>query len=163
MMELAQSIALRLMARGEMLATAESCTGGWAAQALTALAGSSNWFERGFVTYSNAAKEEMLGVRPETLARHGAVSEETAREMALGALSHSRAAVALAITGIAGPSGGTPEKPVGMVCFAWAAQGGATRSETCRFAGDREAVRRQSVERALAGVLELLDARPPRA
>ncbi|HSU76219.1 MAG TPA: CinA family protein [Burkholderiales bacterium] len=163
MMELAQSIAMRLMARGEMLATAESCTGGWAAQALTALAGSSNWFERGFVTYSNAAKEEMLGVRPETLAHHGAVSEETAREMALGALSHSRAAVALAITGIAGPSGGTLEKPVGMVCFAWAAKGGATRSETRRFAGDREAVRRQSVERALAGVLELLDARPPRA
>lgn len=162
-MELAQSIAMRLMARGEMLATAESCTGGWAAQALTALAGSSNWFERGFVTYSNAAKEEMLGVRPETLAHHGAVSEETAREMALGALSHSRAAVALAITGIAGPSGGTLEKPVGMVCFAWAAKGGATRSETRRFAGDREAVRRQSVERALAGVLELLDARPPRA
>jgi nicotinamide-nucleotide amidase len=163
MMELAQSIAMRLMARGEMLATAESCTGGWAAQALTALAGSSNWFERGFVTYSNAAKEEMLGVRPETLAHHGAVSEETAREMALGALSHSRAAVALAITGIAGPGGGTLEKPVGMVCFAWAAKGGATRSETRRFAGDREAVRRQSVERALAGVLELLDARPPRA
>jgi len=163
MMELAQSIAMRLMARGEMLATAESCTGGWAAQALTALAGSSNWFERGFVTYSNAAKEEMLGVRPETLAHHGAVSEEAAREMALGALSHSRAAVALAITGIAGPSGGTLEKPVGMVCFAWAAKGGATRSETRRFAGDREAVRRQSVERALAGVLELLDARPPRA
>jgi nicotinamide-nucleotide amidase len=163
MMELAQSIAMRLMARGEMLATAESCTGGWAAQALTALAGSSNWFERGFVTYSNAAKEEMLGVRPETLAHHGAVSEETAREMALGALSHSRAAVALAITGIAGPSGGTLEKPVGMVCFAWAAEGGATRSETRRFAGDREAVRRQSVERALTGVLELLDARPPRA
>lgn len=162
-MELAQSIALRLMARGEMLATAESCTGGWAAQALTALAGSSNWFERGFVTYSNGAKEEMLGVRPETLAHQGAVSEETAREMALGALSHSRAAVALAITGIAGPSGGTHEKPVGMVCFAWAAKGGATRSETRRFAGDREAVRRQSVERALAGVLELLDARPPRA
>ena len=163
MMELAQSIAMRLMARGEMLATAESCTGGWAAQALTALAGSSNWFERGFVTYSNAAKEEMLGVRPETLAHHGAVSEETAREMALGALSHSRAAVALAITGIAGPGGGTLEKPVGMVCFAWAAKGGATRSETRRFAGDREAVRRQSVERALTGVLELLDARPPRA
>ena len=159
MMELAQSIAMRLMARGEMLATAESCTGGWAAQALTALAGSSNWFERGFVTYSNAAKEEMLGVRPETLAHHGAVSEEAAREMALGALSHSRAAVALAITGIAGPGGGTLEKPVGMVCFAWAAKGGATRSETRRFAGDREAVRRQSVEHALAGVLELLDKR----
>ena len=162
MKDLAQSIAERLMARGEMLATAESCTGGWAAQALTALAGSSNWFERGFVTYSNAAKEEMLGVRPGTLARHGAVSEETAREMALGALSHSRAAIALAITGIAGPSGGSPDKPVGTVCFAWAVKGGAARSETRHLAGEREAVRRQSVERALAGVLELLDSAPPR-
>ncbi|HET7363153.1 MAG TPA: CinA family protein [Burkholderiales bacterium] len=162
MKDLAQSIAERLMARGEMLATAESCTGGWAAQALTALAGSSNWFERGFVTYSNAAKEEMLGVRPGTLARHGAVSEETAREMALGALSHSRAAIALAITGIAGPSGGTPDKPVGTVCFAWAVKGGAARSETRHLAGEREAVRRQSVERALAGVLELLDSAPRR-
>ena len=102
----------------------------------------------------------MLGVRAETLARHGAVSEETAREMALGALSHSRAAVALAITGIAGPSGGTPEKPVGTVCLAWAAKGVAPRSETRRFAGDRDAVRRQSVERAFAGVLELLDGAP---
>ena len=162
MNELVQRIAERLASRGAMLATAESCTGGWAAQALTALAGSSNWFERGFVTYSNAAKEDMLGVRPETLARHGAVSEETAREMALGALSHSRAAVALAITGIAGPGGGTRDKPVGTVCFAWAAGGGAPRSETRRFAGDREAVRRQSVERALVGVLELLDAEPRR-
>src|SRR5882672_9556542 len=160
---LARKIGAALTARGALLATAESCTGGWAAQALTALAGSSSWFERGFVTYSNAAKEEMLGVRPGTLARHGAVSEETAREMALGALRHSRAAVALAITGIAGPSGGTRDKPVGTVCFAWAAKGGATRSETRHFTGDREAVRRQSVERALAGVLELLDAAPRRA
>ena len=163
MNELAQRIAERLLARGALLATAESCTGGWAAQALTALAGSSNWFERGFVTYSNAAKEEMLGVRPETLARHGAVSEEAAREMALGALSRSRAGVALAITGIAGPSGGSAPKPVGTVCFAWALKGGAPRSETRHFAGDREAVRRQSVERAFAGVLELLDGTPRRA
>jgi nicotinamide-nucleotide amidase len=163
MNELAQRIAERLLARGALLATAESCTGGWAAQALTALAGSSNWFERGFVTYSNAAKEEMLGVRPETLARHGAVSEETAREMAFGALGHSRAVVALAITGIAGPSGGTRDKPVGMVCFAWALKGSPPRSETRHFAGDREAVRRQSVERALAGVLELLDEAPRQA
>ena len=163
MNELAQRIAERLMARGALLATAESCTGGWAAQALTALAGSSNWFERGFVTYSNAAKEEMLGVRAETLARHGAVSEEAAREMALGALSRSRAGVALAITGIAGPSGGSAPKPVGTVCFAWALKGGAPRSETRHFAGDREAVRRQSVERAFAGVLELLDGTPRRA
>jgi nicotinamide-nucleotide amidase len=163
MNELVQAIAARLAAHGAMLATAESCTGGWAAQALTALAGSSNWFERGFVTYSNGAKQEMLGVRAETLARHGAVSEETAREMALGAIAHSGASVALAITGIAGPGGGTREKPVGTVCFAWALQGAAARSETRHFSGDREAVRRQSVERALAGVLELLDAAPRRA
>jgi nicotinamide-nucleotide amidase len=163
MNELVQAIAARLAAHGAMLATAESCTGGWAAQALTALAGSSNWFERGFVTYSNGAKREMLGVRAETLARHGAVSEETAREMALGAIAHSGASVALAITGIAGPGGGTREKPVGTVCFAWALQGAAARSETRHFSGDREAVRRQSVERALAGVLELLDAAPRRA
>jgi nicotinamide-nucleotide amidase len=100
----------------------------------------------------------MLGVRAQTLARHGAVSEETAREMALGALAHSRADVALAITGVAGPSGGSAEKPVGTVCFAWAAKGASARAETRRFAGDREAVRRQSVERALHGVVELLDA-----
>lgn len=159
MKEITERIAARLKARGLMLATAESCTGGWAAQALTALAGSSSWFERGFVTYSNAAKEEMLGVRSETLARHGAVSEETAREMALGALERSRAGVSLSITGVAGPSGGTAAKPVGTVCFAWAARDSAPLSETRRFAGDREAVRRQSVERALAGVLELLDER----
>jgi nicotinamide-nucleotide amidase len=155
---LAERVAAALLKKHAMLATAESCTGGWAAQALTAIAGSSNWFERGFVTYSNAAKEEMLGVRAQTLARHGAVSEETAREMALGALAHSRADVALAITGVAGPSGGSAEKPVGTVCFAWAAKGASARAETRRFAGDREAVRRQSVERALHGVVELLDA-----
>ena len=155
---LAERIAAALLKKRAMLATAESCTGGWAAQALTAIAGSSSWFERGFVTYSNAAKQEMLGVRPQTLARHGAVSEETAREMALGALAHSRGDVALAITGVAGPSGGSAEKPVGTVCFAWATKDGAARAETRRFAGDREAVRRQSVERALQGVLELLDA-----
>jgi len=163
MNHLVPRIAERLTARGVLLATAESCTGGWAAQALTALAGSSSWFERGFVTYSNAAKAEMLGVRPQTLERHGAVSEATAREMALGALSRSHASVALAITGIAGPSGGTREKPVGTVCFAWALKGGAARSETRRFAGEREAVRRQSVERAFAGLLELLDEEPRRA
>ena len=140
-----------------MLATAESCTGGWVAQALTAVAGSSAWFERGFVTYSNAAKEELLGVRAETLARHGAVSEETAREMALGALQRSHASVALAITGVAGPSGGTPDKPVGTVCFAWSGAGLAARAETRHFAGDREAVRRQSVEHSLERLLELLD------
>ena len=141
-----------------MLVTAESCTGGWAAQAVTAIAGSSDWFERGFVTYSNAAKEEMLGVRPATIAKYGAVSEETAREMALGALKHSRGTIALAITGIAGPSGGSAEKPVGTVCFAWARKGHDAIAETRRFSGDRDAVRRQSVEHALGKVLQLLDA-----
>ena len=140
-----------------MIATAESCTGGWVAQELTALAGSSAWFDRGFVTYSNEAKQEMLGVRAQTLKEHGAVSEQTAIEMAQGALERSRASVALAITGIAGPAGGTPAKPVGTVCFAWATKGRPARAETKRFSGDREAVRRQSVEYSLATVLEVLD------
>jgi len=140
-----------------MIVTAESCTGGWVAQELTAIAGSSAWFDRGFVTYSNEAKQEMLGVRAQTLKEHGAVSEATALEMAQGALEHSRGTVALAITGIAGPTGGTPAKPVGTVCFAWATKGRPARAETKRFAGDREAVRRQSVDFSLAKVLELLD------
>jgi nicotinamide-nucleotide amidase len=136
--------------------SAESCTGGWVAQAVTSIAGSSEWFERGFVTYSNASKQEMLGVRKSTLKRHGAVSEETAREMAAGALKRSRGTIALAVTGVAGPSGGSAAKPVGMVCFAWATRRGRLRSETRRFRGGREAVRRQSVIRALEGVLEAL-------
>jgi nicotinamide-nucleotide amidase len=153
----AEQVARRLKARGGMIVTAESCTGGWVAQELTAIAGSSAWFDRGFVTYSNEAKQEMLGVRAETIARHGAVSEETAAEMAQGALEKSRGTVSLAITGIAGPSGGTPGKPVGTVCFAWATKGRAPRAETKRFSGDREAVRRQSVEYSLARVLQVLD------
>lgn len=157
MTPLAESLGRALKARNALLVTAESCTGGWAAEAVTAIAGSSEWFERGFVTYSNAAKEEMLGVRARTLEQHGAVSEETAREMALGALAHSRGTLAVAITGIAGPTGGTTAKPVGTVCFAWASRSGALRSETRHFFGDREAVRRRSVERALAGALEHLD------
>ena len=119
------------------------------------MAGSSSWFDRGFVTYSDAAKQEMLGVRAETLRGHGAVSEETAREMAHGALERSQATVAVSITGIAGPGGGTPSKPVGTVCFAWALRH-ATKSETRRFSGDRESVRRQSVILALEGVLNAL-------
>ncbi len=158
MKDLAQKVGERLKAKGALLVTAESCTGGWVAQAVTAIAGSSDWFERGFVTYSNAAKEEMLGVRHETIAAHGAVSAETAREMALGALDRSRGTVSVAITGIAGPAGGSAAKPVGTVCFAWARKGHAANAETRRFPGDREAVRRQSVEHALRGVLDLLDA-----
>jgi nicotinamide-nucleotide amidase len=154
---LAALVGAKLKAQGAMLATAESCTGGWLAQAVTAVAGSSDWFERGFVTYSDTAKQEMLGVSPGTLARYGAVSEQTAREMAAGALRHSRAQMAVAITGIAGPGGGSPEKPVGMVCFAWSGSKGAPVAQTRQFSGDRESVRRQSVMVALQGVLELLE------
>jgi nicotinamide-nucleotide amidase len=153
--ELAARIGERLRAANAILVTAESCTGGWAAQVVTSVAGSSAWFERGFVTYSNAAKQELLGVRAETLSSHGAVSEETAREMARGALERSHASVALSITGVAGPAGGTREKPVGMVCFAWS-RGGEVHSETRYFSGDRESVRRQSVILALEGVLRTL-------
>jgi len=153
---LAARVGERLKQQGRMLATAESCTGGWVAQAVTSVSGSSDWFDRGFVTYSNDAKRDMLGVSAETLAARGAVSEETAREMAAGALGRSRASAALAITGVAGPTGGTPDKPVGMVCFAWALRGGMIESETRRFEGDREAVRRQSVQHSLQGLLERL-------
>ena len=153
---LAQTLGKRLKAAGAKLVTAESCTGGWAAQVVTSVAGSSAWFESGFVTYSNDAKRELLGVREETLEKHGAVSEETAREMAQGALSRGRATVALAVTGVTGPGGGSPTKPVGMVCFAWASAR-SVRSETQQFSGDRESVRRQSVIRALEGVLQHLD------
>jgi nicotinamide-nucleotide amidase len=153
--ELARRLAEQLKAAAAVLATAESCTGGWAAQVVTSVAGSSAWFDRGFVTYSNAAKQELLGVRAETLERHGAVSEETAREMARGALERSRATVSLAITGVAGPGGGSLEKPVGTVCLAWA-RAGEVKSETRRFPGNRESVRRQSVIAALEGLLPLL-------
>ncbi len=154
--ELAQAVGEGLRHRHLYLATAESCTAGLAAATLTAVPGSSAWFERGFVTYSNIAKEEMLGVSVETLSAHGAVSEATVREMAVGALHHSHAQVALAISGIAGPGGALPGKPVGTVCFAWAALGLPVRSGGECFSGDREAVRRQAVARALQGVLELL-------
>ena len=118
--------------------------------------GSSDWFERGFVTYSDEAKRELLGVSKNTLKNHGAVSEQTAQEMARGALEHSRSSIAVAVTGIAGPTGGSDTKPVGTVCFAWARRGGDVVAETRRFGGDRESVRAQSVVRALQGVLELL-------
>ena len=156
MEELARRLGEKLKHARALLAAAESCTGGWAAQVVTSVAGSSAWFERGFVTYSNDAKREMLGVRPETLAAHGAVSEETAREMARGALARSKASLALAITGVAGPGGGSADKPVGMVCFAWASAD-RVRSETRQFSGDRKSVREQSVVRALEGVLEHLE------
>lgn len=152
----AEEVAKRLRQRGLMLATAESCTGGWVAKLATDISGSSHWFERGFVTYTNEAKEEMLGVDPDTVATHGAVSEQTAAEMAAGALAHSRAEVSLSITGIAGPGGGSPQKPVGTVCFGWAVKGRAPVTLTAHFDGDREAVRRQAVVRALEGVLDVI-------
>jgi len=157
---LAEQVGARLKAAGLLLACAESCTGGWVAQAVTAVAGSSDWFDRGFVTYSNAAKHEMLGVATATIDRFGAVSEETARSMAEGALAHSHAGISLAITGVAGPTGGTPAKPVGMVCFAWTQRSGAAKSRTLYLAGDREQVRRQAVAVALEGILEMLDQKP---
>ncbi|MRD73437.1 nicotinamide-nucleotide amidohydrolase family protein [Rhodocyclus tenuis] len=151
---LAARVGEQLLQRDERLALAESCTGGWVAQCVTAIAGSSRWFDRGFVTYSNAAKMEMLGVDPATLSTHGAVSEATALAMADGALAHSPADWAIAISGIAGPEGGTPAKPVGTVCFAWAHRDGRRDATTQHFAGDREAVRAASVASAFGGLLE---------
>jgi nicotinamide-nucleotide amidase len=153
---LARAVSQELKRQGLMLATAESCTGGWVAQIMTSVAGSSEWFERGFVAYTNLAKREMLGVKTTILSRYGAVSDQTARAMAEGALAHSHAQVALAITGIAGPSGGTAEKPVGTVCFAWAGKKRETQSRKQVFAGDRESVRRQAVATALQGVLDFI-------
>lgn len=155
LLQLATELGTTLKQKGWKLALAESCTGGMAAQYITAIPGSSGWFERGFVTYSNAAKIEMLGVSPQSLDQHGAVSEQTAREMALGALKHSHADIAVAITGIAGPDGGSAEKPVGTVCFAWANTAGNVTIETRHFAGDRELIRRQSVYHALTGTSNL--------
>ena len=152
MNRLAAKVGRRLKAAGAKLVTAESCTGGWAAQAVTAISGSSDWFDRSFVTYSNEAKREMLGVKSATLKKHGAVSEQTAREMAKGALRRSRGTIAVAITGVAGPTGGSDMKPVGMVCFAFATPRSVS-SETRRFKGNRGSVRRQSVVHALKGVL----------
>lgn len=146
---LAAAVGEALLQRGERLATAESCTGGWIGQCCTAVAGSSNWFDRGFITYSNEAKQDMLGVPRQTLRSEGAVSEAAAGAMVQGAIARSRAQWALAVSGIAGPTGGTPAKPVGTVCFAWAGPEDWLRLETRRFAGDREAVRAQSVAHAL--------------
>ena len=154
--QLAAELGDKLIARGWMLATAESCTGGWAGQLLTSLPGSSQWYERGFITYANAAKIEMLGVPPEVIDEHGAVSEETASAMAAGALAHSHAQATLAISGIAGPGGGTPQKPVGLVCYGWALEDGTVMSSTCRLDGDREEIRSRAVAAAMRGLIELL-------
>ncbi len=156
---IAQRLGGALNKHAVMLATAESCTGGYAAQIMTSIPGSSEWFERGFVTYTNLAKHEMLDVPAVTLETHGAVSEQTVRAMAEGALQHSHAQVSLAVSGIAGPSGGTRQKPLGTVCLAWAGKGRETQSRTEHFAGDREAVRRASVLAALQGMLDFLAAK----
>ena len=149
LMQLSEQVGQALKARGATVTTAESCTGGWVAKVITDIAGSSAWFERGFVTYSNEAKAQMIGVREETLAQHGAVSEPVVVEMAIGALKAARADYAVAISGIAGADGGRVEKPVGTVWFAFAtARGeGITRREC--FSGDRDAVRRQATAYAL--------------
>lgn len=153
---LAQAVGAVLQERNLLLTAAESCTGGWLAQVVTSIAGSSSWFERGFVTYSNQAKSEMLGVRESTLQRYGAVSEPTVLEMAQGAINNSQAAVSVAISGIAGPGGGTEQKPIGTVCIAWSRRGGTTQVESFLFSGDRTEVRRQAVVKALQGVLHII-------
>jgi nicotinamide-nucleotide amidase len=152
----AEQVGELLRAQGLMLATAESCTGGWIAKTVTDVAGSSAWFESGAVAYSYEAKQALLGVRPETLLKHGAVSEETALEMVSGALIHSGASIAIAVTGIAGPGGGTIDKPVGTVWLAWKRRGGYPVMKRFLFDGDREAVRRQTVGTALEGLRQML-------
>jgi nicotinamide-nucleotide amidase len=150
------ALAQGLMARRWQIATAESCTGGLIAAACTELAGSSAWFDRGFVTYSNEAKQDLLGVPSALIAAHGAVSEPVARAMAEGALRRAGVQMAVAVTGIAGPTGGSPDKPVGTVWLAWAVQGAATEAVCHVFQGDRAAVRQQTCQRALQGLLERL-------
>ena len=155
--DLSQQLAKLLLQQQKLLAVAESCTGGWVAKCLTDIAGSSQWFDRGFVTYSNSAKQEMLGVQPATLENEGAVSEATVLEMATGVLNNSTADIAVAISGIAGPGGEVPGKPVGTVCFAWVIKDGIHQVDTQHFEGDREAVRRQSVGYALEGLLNVFE------
>ena len=156
MKPLLTAIAAALLARRQTLATAESCTGGLLGAALTRRPGSSAWYAGGVVAYANELKIRLLGVSPEILAAQGAVSAATARAMAAGARRRCRTGYAVAVTGIAGPDGGSAEKPVGTVCFAWAVRGGATTTETRHFAGGREAVRAQSAACALAGLIERL-------
>lgn len=153
---LSATVGAALRRHKSTLACAESCTGGLVGEIVTATAGSSEWFDRGFVTYSNTAKEEMLGVPAGVIAAHGAVSEETAQAMATGALTRSHADVSLAITGIAGPGGGSSGKPVGTVCFGWCRTGGPVKTETAHFSGTRENIRKQAAVHALNGLLGLL-------
>jgi nicotinamide-nucleotide amidase len=150
--ELAQQLGQLLNSKGKKIATAESCTGGWIAQMITEVSGSSAWFDRGFVTYSNAAKMQMLGVKPETLEKYGAVSAQTATEMVNGALAHSDADCAISVTGIAGPDGGTEQKPVGTVFIAWAYKNQDVKVVQKKLTGNRHQIRRQTVKIALEGM-----------
>lgn len=154
--QLARETGAALRRQHLMLVTAESCTGGWIAKAATGISGSSEWFDCGMVAYSYEAKQALLGVRPETLEKHGAVSRECVAEMVAGALVHSGASMAVAVTGIAGPGGGAPDKPVGSVWIGWKRRGDYARTELFQFDGDRDAVRRQTVAQALQGILEML-------
>jgi nicotinamide-nucleotide amidase len=147
--ELAERLGQSLKAKGHKIATAESCTGGWIAQAITEISGSSAWFDRGFVTYSNNAKVQMLGVNPQTLVEHGAVSAEVAQQMAAGALENSEADWAIAVTGIAGPDGGSEDKPVGTVYIAWQNKTGFSKVEKLNLSGNRHQIRKQTVEKAI--------------
>jgi len=151
---LSQRVADHLIKQGLVLATAESCTGGWVAKLMTDIAGSSTYFDRGFVTYTNESKQDMLSVKESTLIQHGAVSEATVTEMANGALLYSLANTAVAISGIAGPTGGTVEKPVGTVCFAWQRQAQQAQTATHYFVGNRDSVRQQAVEFILLQLLK---------
>ena len=155
---LARRVGEALCAARLMLVTAESCTGGWIAKTVTDIAGSSAWFDCGMAAYSYEAKQALLGVRPQTLEEHGAVSRECVTEMVSGALVHSGASVAVAVTGIAGPGGGTEDKPVGTVWIGWKRRGGYPRAELLHFDGDRDAVRRQTVAAALRGLEAMLNA-----
>ena len=154
--ELSGRVGDALKARKLMMAAAESCTGGWIGQAVTMVPGRAKWFDRGFVTYTNEAKQEMLGVSGATLNEFGAVSEQTVREMVAGALARSHAQVAVAVSGIAGPDGGSRQKPVGTVLLAWGEKGGGIKVQSMHFPGDRDVVRRQTVIAALEGLLALL-------
>jgi len=153
--ELAEQLGRKLKASGKTIATAESCTGGWIAQTITDVPGSSAWFDRGFVTYSNAAKVQMLGVNPQALEDYGAVSAEIATEMAAGVLAHSDADIAVAVTGIAGPDGGMPEKPVGTVFIAWADINGVANVIKKQLSGNRRQIREKTVKSAIEGVVLL--------
>ena len=152
----AQLLGGKLREQGRQLVTAESCTGGWIAQTATAIPGSSAWFDRGYVTYSNRAKMEILAVPETVLVKHGAVSTQTAAAMAAGAIGASGVDISVAVTGVAGPDGGTPDKPVGMVCFGWCLRDADPVTRVVQFDGDRQGVRAQTVAVALDGLLELI-------